>query len=130
MAEPRASGGHMCTFALIHGGGSSAWDWHLVAPRLLAAGHEAVAVDLPIEDDDATLHDYAQSVADAVGARPDVIVVGHSLGGFTAPLAAERVNAVGLVYLAGMIPAAGETFEEWWTNSGHDQETVDENPQV
>ncbi|MGH3043406.1 MAG: alpha/beta hydrolase, partial [Gaiellaceae bacterium] len=30
----------MATYALIHGGGGSAWDWHLVAPELEALGHE------------------------------------------------------------------------------------------
>ena len=38
------------TFALIHGGGGSAWDWHLVEPELRERGHDAVAVDLPTED--------------------------------------------------------------------------------
>jgi pimeloyl-ACP methyl ester carboxylesterase len=118
----------MVTFALIHGGGSTAWDWHLVAALLEEAGHDAVAVDLPIEEDTAGLDDYAQAVVDAVGKRRDVIVVGHSLGGFTAPLAAERLNAIGLVYLAAMIPAPGETFGEWWSNTGHDQETIDPDP--
>jgi pimeloyl-ACP methyl ester carboxylesterase len=37
----------VATFALIHGGGGSAWDWHLVAPELRERGHEPVAVDLP-----------------------------------------------------------------------------------
>lgn len=120
----------MVTFALIHGGGSSSWDWHLVAARLQDAGHEAVAVDLPIEDDGAGLEDYAGAVVDAVGLRRDVIVVGHSLGGFTAPLAAEALGAIGLVYLAGMIPVPGETFDQWWTNTGHDRETIDEDPDV
>ncbi|MHA6695923.1 alpha/beta fold hydrolase [Homoserinimonas sp. A520] len=120
----------MVTFALIHGGGSSAWDWHFVAALLEEAGHEAVAVDLPIEDDGARLEDYAQAVVDAVGTRRDVIVVGHSLGGFTAPLAAEALGAIGLVYLAGMIPLPGETFDQWWTNTGHDRETIDEDPDV
>jgi pimeloyl-ACP methyl ester carboxylesterase len=118
----------MSTFALIHGGGSGAWDWHLVAPLLRAAGHEAIAVDLPIEDNDADLGDYAHSVVDAVGTRPDVIVVGHSLGGFTAPLAADALGAVALVYLTAMIPLPGETFEEWWTATGHDRENIPSDP--
>lgn len=114
----------MSTFALIHGGGSGAWDWHLVAPLLQAAGHEAIAVDLPIEDNGADLGDYAQSVVDAVGARADVIVVGHSLGGFTAPLAAEALGAKGLMYLSAMIPLPGESFNQWWTASEHDREDI------
>ncbi len=41
------------TFALIRGGGGSAWDWHLVAPALYERGQQAVAVDLPLEDESA-----------------------------------------------------------------------------
>lgn len=120
----------MATFALIHGGGSSAWDWHLVVPLLEAAGHQAVAVDLPIEDENADLEEYARAVVDAVGERKRVIVVGHSLGGFTAPLVAEAIAADGLVYLTGMIPLPGETFTDWWTNTGHALEEVGDSPEV
>jgi len=122
--------GAMATFALIHGGGSTAWDWHLVTPLLERAGHEAIAVDLPIEDSDAGLEDYVRTVLDAIGDRDHIIVVGHSLGGFTAPLVAADVDADGLVYLAGMIPMPGETFMDWWTNTGHDHESVDDDPDV
>ena len=76
----------MATFALIHGGGGSAWDWHLVVPELRKRGHEPVAVDLPGEQESAGWSAYADAVVDAVAGRRDLIVVGHSLGGFTAPL--------------------------------------------
>jgi pimeloyl-ACP methyl ester carboxylesterase len=118
----------MATFALIHGGGSTAWDWHLVIPLLESAGHDVVAVDLPIEDAAAGLDDYARTVAAAVGDAAHVVVVGHSLGGITAPLVCDLVSAEGLVYLSGMIPRPGETFEEWWTHTGHDREVIDDDP--
>ena len=120
----------MATFALIHGGGSSAWDWHLVGPELEALGHTAVAMDLPTESPTATLDDYADAVVTAVGDRQEVIVVGHSLGGYTAPIAAERLAASGLVFLSAMIPQPGETFGDWWTNTGHNKEAVSEDPSV
>jgi hypothetical protein len=41
------------TFALIRGGGGSAWDWHLVTPALPERAHDAVAIDLPLEDESA-----------------------------------------------------------------------------
>src|SRR5215203_296049 len=82
----------MATFALIHGGGGSAWDWHLVVPELHERGHEAIAVDLPSQDPSAGWSAYADAVVDAIGERQPVIVVGHSLGGFTAPLVCERVS--------------------------------------
>lgn len=114
----------MATFVLIHGGGSTAWDWHLVTPLLERFGHDVVAVDLPIENPDAMLTDYVDAVVAAAESQRHVIVVGHSLGGFTAPLAAEKLDAQGLVYLTGMIPAPGETFGDWWANTGHDREDI------
>jgi pimeloyl-ACP methyl ester carboxylesterase len=120
----------MATFALIHGGGSTAWDWHLISPILRQAGHEVVAVDLPIEDPAAGLDDYVRTVTDAVGDRTHVIVVGHSLGGFTAPLVVDALDAEGLVFFTAMIPRPGETFMQWWAGSGHDQETIDDDPNI
>ncbi|GAA3585322.1 alpha/beta fold hydrolase [Amycolatopsis ultiminotia] len=108
----------MATFALIHGGGGSGWDWHLVAGRLRQLGHEAVAPDLPIENPKATLPDFADTVVSAIGPARDVVVVGHSYGGFTAPLVAARVKARLLVFAAGMVPAPGERPREWWDHVG------------
>jgi len=106
------------TFALIHGGGSSGWDWHLVEPELRALGHDVVAPDLPIDDPAAGLAEFADSVVAAIGHRCDIVVVGYSYGGFTAPLVAEKVSARLLVFLAGMIPAPGESPGQWWGNAG------------
>jgi pimeloyl-ACP methyl ester carboxylesterase len=83
----------VATFALIHGGGGSAWDWHLVAAELRERGHVPVAVDLPIEDESAGWWQYVDAVVDALGNSGDVVVVGHSLGGFTAPLVCTRAEA-------------------------------------
>jgi pimeloyl-ACP methyl ester carboxylesterase len=110
----------VATYALIHGGGSSGWDWHLVAPELERRGHEVVAPDLPTEDESAGLWDYADSVVEAVGGRDDLIVVGHSLGGFTAPLVCARTPVDLLVLVAAMVPAPGETATEWWSNTGYE----------
>ncbi|WP_223625475.1 alpha/beta fold hydrolase [Microbacterium sp. EST19A] len=109
----------MSTFALIHGGGDVGWSWHLVAAELEAQGHDVIAPDLPADDDALTLEDYADAVVAAVGDRKDVVVVGHSFGGFTAPLVAERLSADALVLLAGMIPAPGEPPEQWWSVTGY-----------
>ncbi|WP_407360706.1 alpha/beta fold hydrolase [Microbacterium sp. LBN7] len=109
----------MTTFALIHGGGDVGWSWHLVAAALAARGHDVVAPDLPADDDALTLEDYADAVVAAVGDRRDVVVVGHSFGGFTAPIVAARLPADALVLLAGMIPTPGEPPEDWWEASGY-----------
>ena len=107
------------TFVLVHGGGGSAWDWHLVEAELRARGHDVVAVDLPSEDPTAGLEEYADTVVAAIGDRTDLVVVGHSFGGFTAPLVCDRVQADLLVLVAAMIPAPGERPAEWWSNTGH-----------
>jgi pimeloyl-ACP methyl ester carboxylesterase len=109
------------TFALIHGGGGSSWDWHLVSSELREYGHDPVAVDLPSEDDSAGWWDYADTVVQAVVDRSDLVVVGHSLGGFTAPLVCARVPARLLVLVAAMIPSPGELFADWWTNAGYEE---------
>ena len=96
----------MATFALIHGGGGSAWDWHLVVPELQERGQQVVAVDLPSDDESAGWWDYADAVVDAIGYRSDLVVVGHSLGGFTAPLVCARVPVDLVVLLAAMIGGA------------------------
>ena len=109
------------TFVLIPGAGGSAWYWHLVAPLLVAAGADAVAVELPAADDDADLTTYAQVVCDAV---PDVtgslVLVGQSMGAFTAPIVAERVPVSHLVLVNPMVPTAGESPGQWWDATGQD----------
>jgi hypothetical protein len=57
----------MATFALIHGGGDVGWYWHLVEAELCRHGHDAVAPDLPCDNDAASLDDYADTVVDAIG---------------------------------------------------------------
>ena len=111
----------LATFALIHGGGGSAWDWHLVVPALRDSGHEAVAVDLPCEDPSAGWEEYSDAVVHAIGARREVVVVGHSLGGFTAPLVCVRTRADLIVLVAAMIPLPGELFADWWASSGYEE---------
>jgi pimeloyl-ACP methyl ester carboxylesterase len=111
----------MATYVLIHGAASDSWYWHLVAPELRALGHDVVAPDLPAGDDAAGLTEYADTVVDAVGGRTGLVVVGQSLGGFTAPLVVDRVGADLLVMLAAMIPSPGERGADWWGNTGHEQ---------
>ena len=109
----------MTTFALIHGAGSDGWYWHLVEPELVAAGHETVAVDLPCDDDTAGLDEYTDVIVNAVAGRDDVVVVAQSMAGFVAPLVAVRVPATRLIVLvAAMVPAPGETGNQWWGNTG------------
>jgi pimeloyl-ACP methyl ester carboxylesterase len=107
----------MAAFVLVPGAGGVAWYWHRVVPLLEEAAHDAVAVDLPGDDEQAGLSAYADRVIDAIGAR-DVILVVQSLAGFTAPLVCARVRVRMLVFVNAMIPVPGETAGQWWENTG------------
>ena len=109
----------MATFVLLHGAGSDSWYWHLVEPELRARGHDVVPVDLPCDDDDAGLVEYAKAVVDEVGDGDDIVLVAQSLAGFTAPLVCERLPVRLLVLVAAMVPSPGESPGEWWANTGH-----------
>jgi len=85
---------------------------------LLAAGHEAIAVDLPGDDETAGLPRYTDMVVDAIGSRSEVVLVAGSLGGFTAPLVCERVPVRELVLVNAMIPDPGERARDWWAHTG------------
>jgi pimeloyl-ACP methyl ester carboxylesterase len=106
----------MATFVFIPGAGGVAWYWHRVVFLLEEAGHEAIAVDLPGDDDRVGLSGYADRVLEAIGTR-DVVLVAQSLGGFTAPLVCARVRVRMLVFVNAMIPVPGETAGEWWDNT-------------
>ena len=106
------------TFVLIPGAGGSAWVWSRVTRLLVEAGHEAIAVDLPGDDETAGLSRYTELVVDAIGSRSEVVLVAGSLGGFTAPLVCERVPVRELVLVNAMIPDPGERARDWWAHTG------------
>ncbi|KAB1921970.1 alpha/beta hydrolase [Micromonospora sp. ALFpr18c] len=109
----------MATFVLIHGGGGSAWDWRLLVPELTRRGHDVVVPELPIEDSSAGFAEFAETVVSAIGDRSDLVVVGHSYGGFTAPLIAARLPVRLIVLLTPMVPTPGERPGDWWCNTGY-----------
>jgi pimeloyl-ACP methyl ester carboxylesterase len=108
----------MATYVLVPGAGGDARYWQLLVPELRRLGHDVVAVDLPGADESAGLAEYADRIVDAIGDRPEVVLVAQSLGGFSAPLVVERVPVDLLVMLNAMVPAPGETAGDWWANTG------------
>jgi pimeloyl-ACP methyl ester carboxylesterase len=107
------------TFVLIHGAGDVGWSWHLVEAQLRQHGHDVVAPDLPCDNDSAGLEEYADTIVKAIGDRKNLVIVGHSFGGFTAPLVADRLPTEALVLVAAMIPLPGEKPDEYWGNTGY-----------
>ena len=112
----------MSTFVLIHGAGDVGWYWHLVEAELRRRGNDAVAPDLPCDDDAAGLPEYADAVVEAIEDRTDLVVVAQSLGGFTAPLVCDRVPVKLLVLVAPMIPAPKEAPADYWANTRYGEE--------
>lgn len=108
----------MTAFVLIPGAGGAASYWCRVAPLLEQAGHEVVAVDLPGPDPAAGLPEYADLVVSAASRFSNVVLVAQSMGGFTAPMAAERLDVQELVLVNAMIPVPGERAGEWWDATG------------
>ena len=106
---------------LLPGAGGSGWVWSRVVPLLEDAGHTAVAVDLPADDEDAGLPRYLEIAHAACAYAEEVLVVGQSLGGFTAAMLADHLvragtPPVGLAFVNAMVPLPGETPGEWWGN--------------
>ena len=108
----------MSLFVLIPGAGGAAWYWHRVVPELRARGHDAVAVDLPGADESAGLPEYADAAVAAIGGRRDVVVVGQSMGAFTALVTCARIPVRLLILVNAMIPLPGETPGDWWGHTG------------
>jgi len=111
----------MTTFVLIPGAGGAAEYWQLVEAELEKRGHQAISVGLPGSDDDTGIAEYADTVVHAIGKSKegdDVVVVGQSLGGFTAAVVAGRVPASLLILVNAMIPTPGESAGAWWDNTG------------
>ena len=108
----------MAFFLLLPGAGGAAFYWHDVVPSLEAAGHDAVAVDFPSEDEHAGLPEYAAIAVAAARGRSDVVLVAQSMGGFTAPVVAKQLPVRRMVFVNAMIPRPGETPGDWGEHTG------------
>jgi pimeloyl-ACP methyl ester carboxylesterase len=109
------------TFVLVPGAGGDGFYWHLLAPLL---GPDTVSVDLPSGDESAGLVAYADAIVAAAADAEDVTLVAQSMGGFSAPLAVDRLDVRRIVLVNAMVPNPGETFNEWWGAvgvPGHDE---------
>ena len=96
---------------LVHGLWADGSSWSKVIPILKNAGHQVIAVQLP-------LHSLADDVATTKRAVEQLggptILVGHSYGGFVITNAAyNNPNVTGLVYIAGFAPDEGESLNDY-----------------
>ena len=111
----------MTTFLLVPGAGGDGWFWHRLQAALEKRGHRAIAVTLPAADENAGLAEYADAIVDAGRGAGPVVLVAQSMGGFSAPLAVDRLDVERLVLLNAMVPAPGETAGAWWEAVGQSE---------
>jgi pimeloyl-ACP methyl ester carboxylesterase len=101
--ESLASAPHSPTFGLVHGGSHGNWQWGALLAELDARGQRARGVDLPITDPALGVLDYAALVAETFADVDDLVLVGHSLGGYVLPFVTELMAVPTMVFLAGAI---------------------------
>lgn len=98
------------TVVLVHGAWADGSSWNKVSARLLKQGLKVVAAQLPmtsLADDVATLQRTLRSQ------QGPIVLVGHSYGGAVITVAAADNRQVrALVYIAAIVPAAGQTVGE------------------
>ena len=128
------------TYVLVHGGGHGGWCWSRAKPKLRAKGHEVHTPTLTglgervhLLTADVGLGTHITDIVNVLRYEDlaNVILVGHSYGGFVITGVADRApDRVGhLVYLDAAIPVSGESIVDnspgMKTFADQDMRTVD-----
>jgi hypothetical protein len=81
----------MSLFCLVHGSTQNASCWDLLIPELAKRGHEAVRMNLPTNEPEASATRYADVIAKTIpDGRDDTVVVAHSASGLFLPLVPQK----------------------------------------
>ena len=95
------------TIVLVHGLWADGSAWNKVTAVLQAQGYPVIAVQNPTT----SLADDVSATNNAIDrATGDVILVGHSWGGFVIGEAGVSPKVKALVYIAALVPDKGETL--------------------
>jgi pimeloyl-ACP methyl ester carboxylesterase len=108
---------------MVHGAFCGGWAFHRFRKPFEAAGYDCLTPDLRGHGDEArgadvanvSMSDYAADVAALIKAQSTPpILIGHSLGGLVAQMAATRADVAALLLLAPSAPwgVAGASLEE------------------
>jgi pimeloyl-ACP methyl ester carboxylesterase len=99
------------SIVLVHGAWADGSSWSKVIPVLKNAGHQVIAVQMP-------LHSLADDISTVKRAIDQIggptILVGHSYGGFVITNAGyNNPNVTGLVYVAAFAPDEGQSLSDF-----------------
>jgi pimeloyl-ACP methyl ester carboxylesterase len=95
------------TIVLVHGAFADASGWSAVYDKLKDDGHAILAPPNPLRGvavDAAYIRGFVEQI------EGPVLLVGHSYGGAVITVAGDAEQVVGLVYVAGFAPDAGENL--------------------
>src|SRR4051812_4933591 len=112
------------TFVLVHGAWHGGWCWRRVGDRLRALGHDVRTPTLTGVGERAhllspavTLRTHVDDVVNVIkwDELTDVVLVGHSYGGFIVSEVVERVpHAIAsIVYLDAFVPENGKSLQDY-----------------
>jgi pimeloyl-ACP methyl ester carboxylesterase len=94
---------------LVHGAFCDGSSWSKIIPPLQQAGHNVLAVQLPLNSLSGDMVTVRNALASLAG---PTILVGHSYGGAVITGAAtDAANVIGLVYVAAYVPDEGENLQ-------------------
>jgi pimeloyl-ACP methyl ester carboxylesterase len=117
-AEISAEGSTASRVVLVHGAWHDGSCWRHVVRELGERGLPAVAVELPADCPGLGADAYADAVLAAIGPLGPgerVVLVGHSLGGLTVPVVAQRLGperVAAMVLVGALLPRAGASFDD------------------
>jgi pimeloyl-ACP methyl ester carboxylesterase len=108
-AEDRTTDGGIRNVVLVHGAFADGSGWRRVYDNLTGRGHRVTIVQIPLTslEDDVAATNRVLDQQDG-----PTILVGHSWGGTVITEAGVHDKVAGLVYVAALVPDAGETTSQ------------------